>query len=128
MRRPPRSTRTDTRFPYTTLFRSDGGSGGGAGSDVDFGDTENIDAEIMAIIGPDAAVDPGLQAQIRARAIDLYRAGGNPTEAVRQALTEVAEPGVADGFFGLAGGTRHPARAAAPHAPRAPAPGTVTDG
>src|SRR3546814_15386981 len=22
-RRPPRSTRTDTRFPYTTLFRSD---------------------------------------------------------------------------------------------------------
>src|SRR3546814_9640167 len=25
-RRPPRSTRTDTRFPYTTLFRSRGGS------------------------------------------------------------------------------------------------------
>src|SRR3546814_10228563 len=25
IRRPPRSTRTDTRFPYTTLFRSDGG-------------------------------------------------------------------------------------------------------
>src|SRR3546814_15712283 len=24
MRRPPRSTRTDTHFPYTTLFRSDG--------------------------------------------------------------------------------------------------------
>src|SRR3546814_11627457 len=24
-RRPPRSTRTDTLFPYTTLFRSDGG-------------------------------------------------------------------------------------------------------
>src|SRR3546814_16643035 len=23
IRRPPRSTRTDTRFPYTTLFRSD---------------------------------------------------------------------------------------------------------
>src|SRR3546814_8722942 len=23
-RRPPRSTRTDTRFPYTTLFRSEG--------------------------------------------------------------------------------------------------------
>src|SRR3546814_3059934 len=26
-RRPPRSTRTDTRFPYTTLFRSDLGQG-----------------------------------------------------------------------------------------------------
>src|SRR3546814_4228293 len=25
MRRPPRSTRTDTLFPYTTLFRSQGG-------------------------------------------------------------------------------------------------------
>src|SRR3546814_18401632 len=27
IRRPPRSTRTDTLFPYTTLFRSDGGVG-----------------------------------------------------------------------------------------------------
>src|SRR3546814_14430073 len=27
-RRPPRSTRTDTRFPYPTRFRSDGRSGG----------------------------------------------------------------------------------------------------
>src|SRR3546814_14348066 len=27
IRRPPRSTRTDTRFPYTTLFRSALGSG-----------------------------------------------------------------------------------------------------
>src|SRR3546814_2498170 len=26
IRRPPRSTRTDTLFPYTTLFRSTGGS------------------------------------------------------------------------------------------------------
>src|SRR3546814_14797473 len=28
IRRPPRSTRTDTLFPYTTLFRSGGGDGG----------------------------------------------------------------------------------------------------
>src|SRR3546814_5328201 len=28
IRRPPRSTRTDTLFPYTTLFRSRGGTGG----------------------------------------------------------------------------------------------------
>src|SRR3546814_18723411 len=27
IRRPPRSTRTDTLFPYTTLFRSDGNAG-----------------------------------------------------------------------------------------------------
>src|SRR3546814_6368123 len=30
IRRPPRSTRTDTLFPYTTLFRSPGHGGGGA--------------------------------------------------------------------------------------------------
>src|SRR3546814_14865567 len=29
VRRPPRSTRTDTLFPYTTLFRSDRGRGDG---------------------------------------------------------------------------------------------------
>src|SRR3546814_3535608 len=28
IRRPPRSTRTDTLFPYTTLFRSSGGTEG----------------------------------------------------------------------------------------------------
>src|SRR3546814_1907539 len=28
IRRPPRSTRTDTLFPYTTLFRTDGDPGG----------------------------------------------------------------------------------------------------
>src|SRR3546814_17869483 len=28
IRRPPRSTRTDTLFPYTTLFRSQGGRPG----------------------------------------------------------------------------------------------------
>src|SRR3546814_15010572 len=32
IRRPPRSTRTDTLFPYTTLFRS----GGGGRADVQF--------------------------------------------------------------------------------------------
>src|SRR3546814_5856970 len=33
IRRPPRSTRTDTLFPYTTLFRS-GGSITGRGADL----------------------------------------------------------------------------------------------
>src|SRR3546814_15629826 len=31
IRRPPRSTRTDTLFPYTTLFRSSGTIGSGWG-------------------------------------------------------------------------------------------------
>src|SRR3546814_1863803 len=32
IRRPPRSTRTDTLFPYTTLFRSSAAAGAGAGT------------------------------------------------------------------------------------------------
>src|SRR3546814_5925798 len=36
IRRPPRSTRTDTRFPYTTLFRS-GRSRAGLGKPASFG-------------------------------------------------------------------------------------------
>src|SRR3546814_5753437 len=38
IRRPPRSTRTDTLFPYTTLFRSDGRCGEHGGH-VAAGDT-----------------------------------------------------------------------------------------
>src|SRR3546814_19872229 len=34
IRRPPRSTRTDTRFPYTTLFRSHIGVGRHPGEDA----------------------------------------------------------------------------------------------
>src|SRR3546814_1420193 len=37
IRRPPRSTRTDTLFPYTTLFRSDQGDEVGAAIAVDHG-------------------------------------------------------------------------------------------
>src|SRR3546814_645749 len=40
IRRPPRSTRTDTLFPYTTLFRSEPGAAacaGGVGQHVDAG-------------------------------------------------------------------------------------------
>src|SRR3546814_4907347 len=34
IRRPPRSTRTDTLFPYTTLFRSGAGGRGGRAGDA----------------------------------------------------------------------------------------------
>src|SRR3546814_15452199 len=34
IRRPPRSTRTDTLFPYTTLFRSSAGERRGDGDDA----------------------------------------------------------------------------------------------
>src|SRR3546814_4775104 len=37
IRRPPRSTRTDTLFPYTTLFRSIAAGDGGAGAALEGG-------------------------------------------------------------------------------------------
>src|SRR3546814_20877337 len=37
IRRPPRSTRTDTLFPYTTLFRSAGDDDGQCGGDKEIG-------------------------------------------------------------------------------------------
>src|SRR3546814_4365649 len=43
IRRPPRSTRTDTLFPYTTLFRSTLGFCGGIDLVVDVGDVADID-------------------------------------------------------------------------------------
>src|SRR3546814_14608471 len=65
IRRPPRSTRTDTLFPYTTLFRS--GLCGGAG------DAGGIEARRVA---PDDAADrqaPALQAFAEAAGDRLHR-------------------------------------------------------
>src|SRR3546814_7951280 len=46
IRRPPRSTRTDTLFPYTTLFRSAVDDQGRVGTDKDFITTPKDQAEI----------------------------------------------------------------------------------
>src|SRR3546814_19417884 len=57
LRRPPRSTRTDTLFPYTTLFRSTGG-----GQPGDSGRLLLASGEIVAITntikgdGPDGII------------------------------------------------------------------------
>src|SRR3546814_2557970 len=45
IRRPPRSTRTDTLFPYTTLFRSQIVGGG----DEDAGGQAHVDGEHRAV-------------------------------------------------------------------------------
>src|SRR3546814_14918086 len=42
IRRPPRSTRTDTLFPYTTLFRSNSGAAGAPGFKLQY-DPEAIE-------------------------------------------------------------------------------------
>src|SRR3546814_19347247 len=48
IRRPPRSTRTDTLFPYTTLFRSAGGNGADIGRLLCASDPRMSDARTLA--------------------------------------------------------------------------------
>src|SRR3546814_1523006 len=48
IRRPPRSTRTDTRFPYTTLFRSEPHYGFRLGFTVDFDHPANPKSQSRA--------------------------------------------------------------------------------
>src|SRR3546814_19685929 len=45
VRRPPRSTRTDTLFPYTTLFRSPEGEAGRGDKAAQFGVAQRADPE-----------------------------------------------------------------------------------
>src|SRR3546814_4979184 len=59
IRRPPRSTRTDTLFPYTTLFRSLGRTGGPSGRDefLDF-----LTGKLRTEIGKRFRINPDRQA------------------------------------------------------------------
>src|SRR3546814_18399871 len=50
IRPPPRSTRTDTLLPYTTLFRSAGG--GLVTVDLNTGDVESYGVELEAMVRP----------------------------------------------------------------------------
>src|SRR3546814_7942845 len=68
IRRPPRSTRTDTLFPYTTLFRSDAGS-------------ENFRRRAVPPVS--ATADRG----IRGHADRLPRAGADPLPPAPPLLT-----------------------------------------
>src|SRR3546814_21110281 len=61
IRRPPRSTRTDTLFPYTTLFRSQAAAGLGIveGSRVRLGDRQGslvVHAKLFDGLQPDVVV------------------------------------------------------------------------
>src|SRR3546814_2860873 len=65
IRRPPRSTRTDTLFPYTTLFRSPlrvlgdpGVVGGGVEREVE------CDLESVPVRGPHEGAEVGERAQL----------------------------------------------------------------
>src|SRR3546814_2976394 len=77
IRRPPRSTRTDTLFPYTTLFRSL--QAGDAAADL-LDDSRDLGVRPAAPDGqrPRSVRDPG--------AVPDSRGIGQPWRAVRQRL------------------------------------------
>src|SRR3546814_14881906 len=52
IRRPPRSTRTDTLFPYTTLFRSATGGCGGRLTTAEIDDRANFLQELDRVRRP----------------------------------------------------------------------------
>src|SRR3546814_11857035 len=70
IRRPPRSTRTDTLFPYTTLFRSQN-----PGSIIDVSAQHNQAGRLTAIALADSAGVVDLQGQIHGGTSGYYEAG-----------------------------------------------------
>src|SRR3546814_20334733 len=73
IRRPPRSTRTDTLFPYTTLFRSDGFNAPKRGDELSAGPNARIYAleSIQDVTGKvKAAIAAAPDALGRANALD----------------------------------------------------------
>src|SRR3546814_12894619 len=83
IRRPPRSTRTDTLFPYTTLFRSPGrGTPSARTEDTGQGLLVAGDHRRTVVEGDDRPLD-----QLR-----LLDQGPDPVRAVRGVLGEGLEP------------------------------------
>src|SRR3546814_16809296 len=92
IRRPPRSTRTDTLFPYTTLFRSR--KCGihlhphpvGLGFDVEAGEDE-----LHGVAEPAELVDADLQ--LRRRRLAAHPGDGNPVRSRLLELDRVEQRG-----------------------------------
>src|SRR3546814_15788964 len=99
IRRPPRSTRTDTLFPYTTLFRS-------AEAAADDRTNEQLQYDtLLAVLRTGAAADPdqafgdrqpGVRILVEARSLE------NPTERGRATVAGVGH--LEDGGAALPGG------------------------
>src|SRR3546814_20104237 len=109
IRRPPRSTRTDTLFPYTTLFRSKAaGAPTVAGDDEDFvatGAQKGGGDPIMAFLAPSEAVAD------RVAVDEAHVEVVDDTDGKRAALCRLfggqvdgaAEPDIADAVGGKRG-------------------------
>src|SRR3546814_6477711 len=97
IRRPPRSTRTDTLFPYTTLFRSDGlipvaaGAGGHAGRQSPFALVQEIREWFDGPIALSGAIGHG-------RSVLAAQACGADLAYIGSAFIATAEANAEDGY------------------------------
>src|SRR3546814_18180959 len=66
---PPRSTRTDTLFPYTTLFRSEALAGANSGRIHTFIATSPIHMQYKLRMQPDQVVEQAVRAVKKARSL-----------------------------------------------------------
>src|SRR3546814_14762483 len=65
IRRPPRSTRTDTLFPYTTLFRSESGNGLRPSDDLrEMLDYSSADDRLVGIVHRYCGDNPGKEVRL----------------------------------------------------------------
>src|SRR3546814_20803529 len=88
IRRPPRSTRTDTLFPYTTLFRS---RRDGLKAEI-----AKIDEDVAALDRVLALLDPSYQPtdapKSRKRTSSLGFSRGELSEGILEALRDASAP------------------------------------
>src|SRR3546814_8329187 len=90
IRRPPRSTRTDTLFPYTTLFRSAADIGKEADADLRHGQQGAVAGDAMAAVHRDA--DPAAHGDaVDQRHIGLAEGVDQPVEAVLLAEKDLGQ-------------------------------------
>src|SRR3546814_7777380 len=87
LRRPPRSTRTDTLFPYTTLSRSDGGA---AGDDLEGPVVRPAPVELLG----DGSVDAGVAGVEPHDRRVVLRRGEHGQDVLQRHPSGVVEDGV----------------------------------
>src|SRR3546814_3057002 len=97
IRRPPRSTRTDTLFPYTTLFRSD--------------DRDAVDNQVVAVGLPFEPHVAPVPQHVRRRDAKGAVGEGRPFVALDQHLPVGEQPGPRVRPVGQRCGVRHHPRA-----------------
>src|SRR3546814_2639948 len=71
IRRPPRSTRTDTLFPYTTLFRSVPGAGARAPLRHRRGPPRELESGLRLPQAPEGVSGPGVRGRFGPRAAPI---------------------------------------------------------